>query len=180
MFVSACSNAQPRRLLLARRQSGNSRRCWSSGRTSKTKYFLEEGSFFFARKRKKRCWVFFSPFGGVLMLLGGVFVLFWGVFVLFVFFVFRASSARNVWGELIFQSLPHPNGEFPLCTARAGLCLCLIHHHHPPERDEKTPQTPPTPCLCVASARHGGDNAAFCSRRPRKNRLRRPFLCHWN
>ena len=56
------------------------------------------GKLFFARKRKKRCWVFFSPFGGVLMLLGGVFVLFLGVFVLFGFFLFFARRQREMFG----------------------------------------------------------------------------------
>ena len=67
-----------------------SRRCWSSGRTSKYNYFFGRGRFFFARKRE--ILLCFCAFGGC-------FCVFFGVFVLLgVFFVFRAS-ARFFWGS---------------------------------------------------------------------------------
>ena len=48
---------------------------------SKSNYFFEEGSFFFAREREERKrGVFFLPFWCVFVLLGGVFVLFLSFF----------------------------------------------------------------------------------------------------
>ena len=58
------------------------------GVPAKSINFLEEGSFFFARKRVRKNGVFLSPFWGAFVLLGGVFALFGGVFVLFFFFFF--------------------------------------------------------------------------------------------
>ena len=60
-------------------------------------------------------WLFFSSFGGVVVLFGGVFVLL-GV----LFFVFRAS-ARIFVGEFFFEGIPHRNGEFPLCVLVLGV-----------------------------------------------------------
>ena len=64
--------------------------------------------------------MFFSPFGGVFVLLGGVFALSLGVFVLFgSFFVFRAP-ARFFW-ELIFDAYN---------TKTVNSRSDLTHHHH--------------------------------------------------
>ena len=69
------------------------------GVPAKTIIFLEEGSFFFSRKRETKIWVCFRLLGVFLFFFGGVFALFGGVFVLLgCFFVFRAS-ARFFFGS---------------------------------------------------------------------------------
>ena len=96
-------------------QSGNARRCWSSGRTSKTNLFLEESFFFFFPRvsANKKNWCFFRLLGvflcfwGVFLFFLGVFLRFWGVFVF-------CASAQLFFGEFFFEGLPHRNGEFLL------------------------------------------------------------------
>ena len=87
-------------------QSGNSRRCWSSGPTSKKIFFLEEGSFFPARKRKRDFLegVFFRLLG-VFWCFFGVFLRFWGVFLRFLGVNFlkahhaKTENSRSVGGR---------------------------------------------------------------------------------
>ena len=93
----------------------NSRRCWCSGLTSKTNYFLEEGSFCFARKRDLFLCVLLPSFGGVLMLYGGVFVFFW------CFFAFHAP-ADFCW-VFFFRRHTTPKRGIPALHTRE-------HHHH--------------------------------------------------
>ena len=67
----------------------------------KQKQLLEEGTFFFARKRGNKIGCSFA-FWGVSVLFGGVFALFGGVLCfLGVFFCFSRVSAISFW-ELIF------------------------------------------------------------------------------
>ena len=64
-------------------QSGNSRRCWSSGPTSKNNFIFGRGHFFFARKREKKTWVFFPVFWRCFCAFRGCFCAFGVFFLLF-------------------------------------------------------------------------------------------------
>ena len=93
-------------------QSGNARRCWSSGRTSKNNKnncFWEEGIFCSLVSAKKAVGCFFR--------LLGVFLCFWGVFLCFWgCFLFLARSANFFGGGVRLLahspalSLPAPEG----------------------------------------------------------------------
>ena len=76
-------------------QSGNSRRCWCSGLTSKTNHFWKRAFF---------C----SSFGGVFVLLG------WGVFLCVLSFFLLFARQREFLLVFFFEGIPHRNGEFPL------------------------------------------------------------------
>ena len=130
LFFPRCSGAAGGRLPIRHGvQSGNSRRCWSSGRTSKNNYFFGKGQVFF------------------------FFFCFWGVF----FLSFFARQHEKNWG-VIFPRPTTPKRGIPALAAWAGLRLNSFVHSRPlPQRALRDPRprrsrgrNNPAPARCSA------------------------------